>query len=215
MGALLRKQMTTLPDVNVRRTAVVNRQKLINDIQFQLFEHEEQHQELAELDSMIPAILDAASKNTTQDVALLESAARDLMVRKREYLDDLVRSTGKYFDTLIELDMVDRQIINLESDYKQYIDQRVLWIRSGRPLTEGVQLQASDAWLLQPAKWNDAGQLLVKDAKSHPIIYSFFLSAVALLLLRGRALRRLIMELGNRLKKRIVVRLARPFEFYS
>ncbi len=201
VGALLRKQMRTLPPVNARREAVANRQKLINDTQFQLFEREEQYQELAELEGAIVSILNVASNDTTQNAALLESAARELMVRKREYLDDLIRSTGKYFDTLIELDMVDRQIIHLESDYKTYIDQRVLWIRSGRPLTDGVHLETSDAWLLQPDRWKEAGQRLTNDAKSHAIMYAFFVLFLALLLVRGRSLRRLIVELGTTARK--------------
>ncbi len=215
VGALLRKQMTTLPDVDARRQAVANRQTLINDTQFQLFEYEEQHEELAELDRTIKTILESTSRDVTQNVALLESAARDLMTRKRTYLGDLVRSTEKYFDALIELDMVDRQVIDLEAEYEKYIDERVLWIRSGRPLTSGVQLEASDAWLLQPAKWTDAGGLMFRDAKSNPILYTFCLGIIALLLIRGRSLRRLITEVGLGRKKQTVDRLARRFECYS
>jgi potassium efflux system protein len=196
VGALLRKQMTTLPSVEARQRAVANRQNLINETQFQLLEYEEQHQELAEFDRTIALILKAASKETKQRVTLLESAARDLMIRKREYLEDLIRSTGKYFDTLIELDMVDRQVIALEAEYGKFIDERVLWIRSGRPLTSGVQLQASDAWMLQPRNWSRAGQLLLRDAKSHPFLYSFCLGIITLLLARGRALRCAITEVG-------------------
>ncbi len=196
VGALLRKQMTTLPDVAARQRAVSNRQAVINDTQFQLFEYEEQHQELADLDQVITTILESASTDTPRNLDLLESAARDLLTRKRQYLDDLVRSTGIYFDALIELDTVDRQLIDLEAYYQQYIDERVLWIRSGRPLTSGVQLEASDAWLLQPVQWTEAGRLISKDAKSHPILYTFCLGFIALLLMRARSLRRLITELG-------------------
>ncbi|WP_146515483.1 mechanosensitive ion channel domain-containing protein [Rubripirellula amarantea] len=201
VGALLRKQITTLPDVNERRRSVANRQALINDTQFKLFEYEEQHQELSLLDGTISTILTAAAKDSRHDVAFLESAARELMVRKREYLDDLVRNTGKYFDKLIELDMVDRQVINLEAEYETYIDQRVLWIRSGLPITEGIHLEASDRWLIQSNRWADSGRRLLNDAKSHPIIYTVFLAIIGLLVARGKALRRLIVDLGLVAKK--------------
>lgn len=201
VGALLRKQMMTLPDVNARRADLSERQKLISETQFKVFELEEQQQDLTELDGTIQTILQSASGNATQDVAVLESAARDLMVRKREYLDDLVRSTGKYFDNLIELDMIDRQIIHLEADYEQYIDQRVLWIRSGRPLTEGVQLEESDGWLLQPDRWLTAGHGLTKDAKNNSVLYVFASLGLALLMIRGRSLRKLIAEIGTASQK--------------
>ena len=67
--------------------------------------------------------------------------------------DDLARTTGQYFDTLIELDTVDQQIIALEAEYENYIDQRVLWIRSGPALSSGLQIEQSDTWLLSPSKW--------------------------------------------------------------
>ena len=41
VGALLRKEVTALPDVASRRSAVADRQKIINDTQYQLFEYEE------------------------------------------------------------------------------------------------------------------------------------------------------------------------------
>lgn len=201
VGALLRKQITTLPDVKTRRSELSLRQKLINEIQFKVFELEEQQQELTELDGTIQTILQSASGDPTQNVTVLESAARDLMVRKREYLDDLVRSTGKYFDNLIELDMVDRQIIQLEANYKQYIDQRVLWIRSGRPLTEGVQVEESDRWLLQSDRWMTAGASLSNDAKRNSVLYVFSILGIVVLFVRGKTLRRLITEIGTASQK--------------
>ena len=155
VGALLRKQMTTLPDVAVRRATAALRQQTINDTQYDLLEYEDANQELAEIDIAIERIVADAKKNSSKNITLLESAARDLLQRKREYLDTLVRSTGQYFDTLIELDTVDQQVISLEADYKNYIDERILWIRSGQPLTAGVQIGESDRWMFSPGKWKE------------------------------------------------------------
>ncbi len=201
VGALLRKQMTTMPDVAARRTAVADRQKLINDTQYELFEYEEAQQELSEMDETIGKILADAEKDSTKDVPLLESAARDLMIRKREYLIDLVRSTGQYFDKLIELDTVDQQIIKLESEYENYIDQRVLWIRSGPPLTAGLEVEDSANWLLSTGKWKEAGTLLAVDAKRYAILYLMCFALLGLLLVRGESTRSTIRELGEMAEK--------------
>ena len=201
VGALLRKQKTTLPDVAVRRTAVAERQKLINDTQYTLFEYEEAQEELSEMDDTIEKILVAAQKDSTKNVAILDSAARDLMTRKREYLADLVRSSGQYFDKLIELDTVDRQIIKLEADYENYIDQRVLWIRSSPPLTAGVTIEDSAKSFVMAASWKDAGTQLVADAKRSFVLWGTCLSILVLLLLRGRAVRKTIREIGDLAEK--------------
>ena len=214
VGALLRKQKTTLPDVAARRAAVAERQKLINDTQYTLFEYEEAQEELSEMDDAIKKILVAAQKDSTKNVAILESAARDLMTRKREYLADLVRSSGQYFDKLIELDTVDRQIIKLEAGYENYIDQRVLWIRSSPPLTAGVTIEDSAKWFVMPASWKDAGRHLAADAKQSFVLYIACLSMLALLLCRGRAIRKTITVIG-RMAEKVKLPFDRPHPSWS
>ncbi|TWU03619.1 mechanosensitive ion channel domain-containing protein [Neorhodopirellula pilleata] len=201
VGALLRKQLTTLPDVETRRKAVAERQGRINETQFQLFEYEEQHEDLSDLDRAIGDALESASQEDSTDDVLLESAARELMERKREMLDELVRNTGKYFDTLIELDMVDRQVVELENEYSRYINQRVLWIRSARPLTEGVLVDASHLWWLQAKPWTQSIEPFVKDAKSHPIAYGLIVLVCGMLLINRRKFRSRMDELGVVAKK--------------
>lgn len=197
VGALLRKEMNTLPGVAARRKSVTDRQTLINDTQFQSFEDEEAYQELAEVDDAIDVILAQANQVSAMKAALLESAARDLMTRKREYLGDLVRSSGQYFDILIELDTVDRQVIELEAEYKNYIDQRVLWIRSAPALTAGIKIEDSDGWLLSTGKWTEAFGLLVDDARTFFALYLLFFALFGLLLSRGTAIRRTIVTVGE------------------
>ena len=202
VGALLRKQVNTLPDVAVRQAAVAERQKLISDTQYELFEYEEAQQELSEIDATIDRILASASKNApVKNIALLELAARDLMTRKREYLDGLVRTTGQYFDKLIELDTVDRQIIKLEADYETYIDQRVLWIRSGQPITAGVQVEDSANSLLSLRKWREAGILLLHDVKQFWILHVGCLGLFALFMLHGSEIRKDVREIGELAEK--------------
>ncbi|MCA9215997.1 MAG: mechanosensitive ion channel [Planctomycetales bacterium] len=201
VGALLRKQKTTLPDVAARRAAVVERQKLINDTQYELFEHEEAQEELSEIDGAIQKILADANNDTTKNVALLDSAARELMARKREYLADLVRSTGQYFDKLVELDTIDQQIIELEAEYENYIEQRVLWIRSSTPLTAGVAVEPSAKSFVMFESWGDAGTRLLADVKRSYVLYVPCFVVFAMLLVRRRAIRATIREMGDLAEK--------------
>ncbi len=201
IGALLRKQLAALPDIASRRAEVAIRQQIINETQYQLFEHDEAHQELAEVDGLVEQMVAEASVDKNKSTAMLKAAARELVDRKRDYLDDLVRSNGKYFDALIELDTVDRQIISLEADYQNYIDERVLWIRSGRPLTAGVNVEESDVWMLSPVKWAEAGTLLLRDVKQYAILYLFIFAAIGVLLFRGPSIRRAITSTGDAAKK--------------
>ncbi|WP_231742022.1 mechanosensitive ion channel domain-containing protein [Stieleria varia] len=196
VGALLRKQRTTLPDVAKRRIAVADRQKLLNDTQYQSFEYEESYQELGQMDDVIQEIIHQSQPLVGHDPVVFESAARDLMARKREYLESLIRSNGQYFDMLIELDTTEQQVIKLAAEYENYIDERVLWIRSGTPLSAGIAFQASDTWMLKPAMWMNVARHLAADAIDHFFTWLVCLSTVVLLLVRGRSQRRQIESIG-------------------
>ncbi len=201
VGAMLRKQMTALPDVAARRAAVADRQKLINDTQYDLFEYEEQQADLSEIDKTIANIVTEAQQHSNQHVGILESAARELVIRQGEYLVDLTRTTGQYFDKLIELDTIDRQIIELEADYANYIDQRVLWIRSSPPLTAGFDIEDTAKWMLSTNKWKEAGAALLADAKRSAAVYGICIALLSLLLVRGRSIRNIIRTTGETAEK--------------
>ncbi len=57
IGALLRKQRASLPDVRKRRAAVGNRRKTIDDTQYELFEYDDERQELANPDLLVQSIM--------------------------------------------------------------------------------------------------------------------------------------------------------------
>lgn len=203
IGAHLRKQKKDLPDVSERRAAVALRQPLINDIQYEVFDYEDQRQEVGDAKSLI-AEIDGKSEseippthNAALNMALLESAAQDLIQRRRETLDTLIKSSGQYFDELIELDTTDQQLIRLAADYENYIDERVLWIRSGRPLTTDLSLDASDTWLISPAKWVEAGSALLSDIRKRSYLYLLVLLPWAVFLVRGRKMRDRIKGFGE------------------
>lgn len=201
VGALLRKQRSTLPDVTQRQSAVAMRQSLINDIQYELFEYEDERQELGELDEQISQIVAASAANGARNLEVLEAAAEDLLARKSEYLDALIRNSGQYFDTLIELDTTDQQVISLAAEYEHYIDERVLWIRSGRALTTDFSLDPSDTWLIDPTKWAEVGSAILVDARRRFPLYLIVVFPLLALLVRGRAIRRQIGHIGEMAQK--------------
>ncbi len=203
VGALLRKQKKNLPDVSARRAAVALRQPLINDTQYETFEHEDQRQEMSDAKTLIAEIaktsdarLELPSHNTL-NMALLESAAEDLIARRAETLDILIRSNGQYFDELIDLDTTDQQLIKLAAQYENYIDERVLWIRSGRPLTADFTLDASDTWLISPTKWLELSRTMMTDVRERFYLYILVLLPWSLLVVRGSLIRRRIRNFGE------------------
>jgi potassium efflux system protein len=194
VGALLRKQRTNLPDVRQRKEAVAARQTLINDAQYELFEYDDERHAIADNETMIAEMIQHARHDRSE--ALLRSAATELLVRKKEYLDALIRTSNQYFDTLIELDTIERQLIALTADYENYIDQRVLWIRSARLLTSDFSLDTADTDLVRADRWAALGVQLGRDAVHRLPVYLLVGLAAATLLIRRRKMRERIRDAG-------------------
>lgn len=197
VGALLRKQRSGLPDLRARHDAVTERRVLIDDTQYALFEHEDERQSIGDIDSPVAAILAEAAPDGPAAVRALEGAARDLLQRKREYLGALIRTTSGYFDALVELDTTERQLIALVERYEQFIDERVLWIRSGRPLWHELSLAPSDPWLVDAGRWGSVAATLAVDAARRPGLYATFGAVFAVVVVRGGRLRRELSAAGD------------------
>lgn len=187
IGLMLRKQRTQLPNVSVRRSNVAQRQQLIDDTQLALFEYDDERSELSTPEPVVREIVNSIETNLAgADREQLEEATREVVQRKREYLDTLIRSCGTYFDTLVELDTTERQLIKLTEEYQNYVDERVLWIRSAKPLHVDFRPDESDRQLLHPAAWREVALGLGRDVIDAPLVY--VLAALMLVLgLRGAA----------------------------
>lgn len=207
VGALLRKEKTTLPDLSARRNAVSMRQPLINDAQYSSFEYEDQRREVGDAKTLLAGLtagVDGAAPSrpsSALDTALMESAADDLIARRLETLETLIRSNDKYFNQLIELDTIDRQLIELAAEYETYIDERVLWIRSSRALTTDIGFDLSHTWILSPVKWIEVAAIVLNDIRSRFYLYVLVLVPWVLLVARGSFLRRRIAGFGDVAKR--------------
>ena len=61
-----------------------------------------------------------ANSSDTRDTELLNFRRPRFARAKCEYLDALIRTCGQYFDTLIELDSTDQQVVTLTASYTKF-----------------------------------------------------------------------------------------------
>ncbi|MFH1923545.1 MAG: mechanosensitive ion channel domain-containing protein [Planctomycetota bacterium] len=188
IGALLRRERIDLPDSRRLRRNVQDRKTLIENTQYELFEYDDVRSESVE--AMLQRVLSSVSVNGQVEGENLEASARLLVEQCREYLDGVIRNCSAYLDTLFELDATEQRLIRETERYEDYIDERVLWIRSNRTLFSSFEIDASDTWALDPARWTEVGQQLGKDVRSHPLVYGIGVVAFALLIWQKPRLRR-------------------------
>ncbi|NQV26390.1 MAG: mechanosensitive ion channel [Rhodopirellula sp.] len=202
VGGLLRRQRSELPDVLKRQANVRNRREQIEDAQYDLFDADDQRARLANRDPFVQAILEKASPDLSEaERKKLEEAARDVFDRRAEYLDQLIRSSNSYLDSLFELDQTEQLLIAETQRYLIYIDERVLWIRSNKPLYSKLEFDDSDRTFFAPAGWVFTGEKLFEDASDHLLIYGLVVLVFSLLILLRPRFRVELQEAGTLARK--------------
>ena len=180
VGALLRKQRSALPDVRKQKQRIRARRQKIDDGRFKLFELDDQRRELAKPDVLASDVLQHADgKLTPVERERLESAAENVLQRKREYLDALIRNYNAYFDALILLDTTEQQLINRTEQFITYIDERVFWIRSGKPLVSGIVVSEAEFSVFGPEPWLAIASPVMTEARDRADIAMFSTGVIA------------------------------------
>ncbi|MGE3316367.1 MAG: mechanosensitive ion channel domain-containing protein [Planctomycetaceae bacterium] len=203
IGLLLRKQRADLPDVRAHRRSAAERRDLIEEVQFKLFELDEERSLLANLDPALDEILRSAPADLSSDEKRdLEQSAREILERRRQFLDTANRSYVSFIDKLVDIDVTERKLIEQVDKSARYIDERVLWIRSSRILgIEELRRDRSFSKLANFNGWMGIGRHLYEDVRDNPIP---FLSALllfgALEYYRGR-FRRELREIGTQVQR--------------
>jgi len=170
VGILLRKQRTTLPDPARYRRSSGQRHELLADVEYARLEMQDERDRLTNVEPLVRQILSTPASDEV-DRETLENAARETLDKQREYLNVLLKNYDAYFATLSELDSVERQYVAQIVEYAGYIDERVLWIRSDRPLTDVDYGRAGrSAWsLLEWGQWSAVVTIAWEDLKHNPI----------------------------------------------
>ncbi|MBA2117156.1 mechanosensitive ion channel domain-containing protein [Bremerella alba] len=201
IGALLRKQRTDLIEMSPLRMGSPDRQALIDEAQFKQFEYDDESEELSNPEVLVQRIMDEAQMQDESEREQLEAAARELFEKKREFLGLLIKNNTKYLNTLIDLKTKEQQTISEIKAYQNYIDKRVLWIRSGNILATEVHVDESDKAVLLPANWVEVSRVLWSDIKRNMVIWVVVVSLfVALVIKRGR-LRNELKSMGDLAQK--------------
>lgn len=189
IGGMLRKQKLSLPSASTFLVSISNRTEKINEAQLQLLEREEER----------TSDLDETLRQQFPDIQLsgeVRDEAETLLTKRNELLSPLVRSQSTYYDTLVDISNTEQRIANQINDYSDFIDERVLWVRSGPPLWKNPPPEKSDLWLLDRARWQAAGNSLLVDISTGVASYAAAGLFLVFLLRNRLTLRRRLKDYG-------------------
>lgn len=185
IGAMLRQQKTTLPNRRRYQARIDKREVSIGDVQLDLLK-------LKDEQSRQPNSLPSDS-----DDAVVVQRANELAANQSEYLSTLIRTQEKYFNTLVKLSNTEQQIINETTEQAQFINERILWVRSSPPLYSSFAIDRSDLTQLDAKLWADAMGSIRSDLVTGALWYVSAAIVILLLLVNGGRFRRELRSLGE------------------
>lgn len=211
VGALLRQHRAEAPDIGMYRRFIRMRQEQIGDVQLQQIRLREQRQALTDIDALVDEVMASIDEPISeQERQEIEALLRQLFETQRKYMDALLEDYERYFQKLVDFDASQQELIDRTRDLLDFIDERILWIPSGRAVEPELLSDGRDAmaWLFGPTYW---GQLAtgVSDALTRlwPVNVLALLAALLFLVL-APPIRRRIRSLGEEAREPDVTRFA-------
>ncbi|MDZ4782495.1 MAG: mechanosensitive ion channel [Planctomycetia bacterium] len=203
-GAVLRKQRELLPDLRGHEAAIRARQTQIGNISLEQLTLRDERSKLADIDGQVAeALRDARNDADELSLGALQFAARELLVSRRDTLDALINDNNSYFAETVELQGLEEKLVSETSAFREYIDERVLWIRSADafgPASAAATLEAAQ-WLFDPLHWTGVINAMREDLRQNPALNIIALVLFALAYRIGRNLRRRLRSAGELVAK--------------
>ncbi|MEZ6059795.1 MAG: mechanosensitive ion channel [Planctomycetaceae bacterium] len=199
IGLLLRNQRNHLPSTEEYVRILSDTEAEIVRMQLEQMQLEDERDDLTDLDIRTQATLDEIQQSGVAMTDQIQNMVFELLRDRKRYLYDLLTDYGTCLLTLGELDVSSRRLTDRISEYENYIDERVLWIRSASGVDTGTlqRMVSATQVMASPRHWAGAGSQLIRDVQSRTPAYGLALMAGLGLLVFSRRIRILIRSLGR------------------
>ena len=191
-GLLLRKKRSELPDESEYKSRAEWVQTTMPDSHLLLLEWKRMRREVADPSEAAKGIvgsLDSSLADFDQEqvIAVIDRLMKD----RRELLDKAIPDQDTYLQDLNELELVNQQLQDKVAEFREYLNQRVLWIRSTDFVSTSDLNEARDglAFILSPARWRETMRVGGVSVLKRPAVGMGLLAVVILLVLFRTRLR--------------------------
>ncbi|MBW7876819.1 MAG: mechanosensitive ion channel [Candidatus Cloacimonetes bacterium] len=136
IGVILRRTLSELPDARQMEKIKERRQNQLAEVQLTLMELE---------DNLV------LRREGLEDSPELKA----LLAKQKELRDLAISDCNLYFQKLIDLETIHQELILLSNEFRNYIYEHVLWIRSTHSIrfADLKNLYASIQYFIHPANW--------------------------------------------------------------
>ncbi|WP_051023743.1 mechanosensitive ion channel domain-containing protein [Thiorhodovibrio frisius] len=199
LGQSLVTQYRQLPDLAALRKASAENADRIAEASLNLVRYRDQ---LRRDNAWEQRADDAIAKLPAAERSALKQRLRDQVARRNDLLRRLIGIEESYLRGVTELDDNTRALMRIVRDYRDFLSERLLWVRSVVPISQQsfADFPAALAWLTAPAHWQSVAGILQHEAKVSPWLW-LGLPAVLVLFWKGPALRRRVRATGEPLRR--------------
>lgn len=208
LGQALIDQRNQLPDLRSYRKAAAERKELTTEATLSQIRYGEEQRGLRDLDAYVAAILtgqvaEAERADLTGELQLLASQRRGLV-------DRVLQTVESYLRVLGELDYASSEFILVAEAYDEFLDERLLWVRSTRPINRATffALPSAVLWAIDPGNWLEAARVLLHELTHSPLVW-VLLFVAGVLQWKTSAMRRWIRDTAEPLRRSTLDRLVR------
>jgi len=202
IGRLFVEERRNLPQVSQYRAEVRERRGTLAAIGLAQVRIEEQRRELTPLDERIEQVMSSVREDVTDDEELAEIREEvELLLRnRRDLLAQAASTYTTYIRALGDLDVAQRRLLDAADEYKQFLDQNLLWIPSASPfwLDDVRNLGPAIAWALSPVAWSRTFGSLAEAFRYSPLQFGAALLLLGLVFYSRRPLRARFKALNER-----------------
>jgi potassium efflux system protein len=194
-----------LPDLRAHRRDLDDLRAKMSSAQVQLIDLREQRTQLPALENSVLQGLELqqgpAAEGETQDLA---AQVRQLFRERRDLIEVLEAEYDVYSKKLGDLDSDQRALVTATEQFLGYIDERILWIRSGdwfgrRDLTRALEALL---WLFHWDNWSQTVPTMTLTAQQHPLAATLVLAVIAILLIVRPQLQHILRTVGEEAEKK-------------
>ena len=197
LGLMFRRSKSTLASRRRSFQPDGTLQAEIRKLQIEMFRLEDLSKSASETEASIDQLLEANQVESSQRDSLKPDVVK-LLSQRREILGQLMSTKTELYNRLFSLDVNKRKTI-LEIDaYTNYINEHVLWIRSGAMVGRDDLNSCYDAlkWVGSPSNWMALGETFVQSLRNKLGLALLLGSSILLLFLGRRRLRQSIEAAG-------------------
>ncbi len=202
-GLMLRREYEALPqeaDLRIQLRGLGDR---LDDAEFQLLDLQDRREEEGAIDrahEQLMQRIEGAGGVTESNRERLAVAARELVVARRDLLDELVSDSRALLERLVELEETTRTLLRATRAYAAFVEERILWVRSvPTDLVGGPEeFVRGYRWLTDGESWSRAVGAIWRYARDRWARVGLVVVSVGVLLGVAPRVRRRLRELGER-----------------